>query len=205
MKILYYILFLGVFISCEKAKKENEKTEINKQAFDLNNHGAKLILTQNNDSILKAIELFNEAIKIQPNYYLAYWNKFTFLNKLGKTETAFETLKQLEKLKPNNPSIKVVAGIFIEQNKDSLEARNKFLEADKIYNNILDTLKFKNDPNQSILTNKAVNLKLLGRESEGNEILKEISNKTTNENFKKNIDNFVTMSREDIIKNMKQY
>ncbi len=204
MKQIFYILTIMVFISCGHPDKKVEKFQIDKKAKELNNQGVELAMTFNNDSILEAIRLFDQATNIQPDYYLAYWNKFVYQNQLGLTSNAFETLKILEKLKPRNPDLKVTAGIFIELSGDSVKAREKFIQADQIYTTMLDTLSTEADPFQTIMTNKAVNLKLLGRENEGNKILKDISSKISDENFKELIDNFTKMTRKELIENIKQ-
>jgi tetratricopeptide (TPR) repeat protein len=204
MRQIFYILAIFTFISCGQTGNQSDKISIDEKAKELNNRGVELAMTFDNDSILKAIELFDRATIIQPDYYLAYWNKFVYQNQLGLSKQAYITLQNLEKLKPENPDLKVTDGIFLELNGDSLAARKKFIEADKIYKTILDTLTENADPLQTILTNSAVNLKLLGQVNKGDQILKEISRKMTDENFKQMVDNFATMTRQELIENLKQ-
>lgn len=200
MKQTIFILTILTFISCGKQKSESQ---IDGRAIDLNNKGIELAMTFNNDSIKKAIQLFDQATKIESEYYLAYWNKLIYQNQLGQKDEAFETLKKLEELRPNNPDLKVTAGVFIELNGDSILARQKFLEADQIYKNIIDTLTRKTDPYQTTLTNKAVNLKFLGQEDEANKILKTVKTEISNENLKEMIENFISMTRTELLENFK--
>jgi len=203
MKQVIYILTILTFISCGHTENKKEKNQVNERAKELNNKGIELTMTFNNDSILKAIELFDQATELQPDYYLAHWNKFVFQNQLGQTSEAFETLKKLETIRPNNPDLKVTAGVLIELNGDSLSARQKFLLADKIYTTILDTLTGETDPQKKTLMNKAVNLKFLGREDEGNKMLEDIKAETKDENLKEMFETFIRMTRKELIDNFK--
>ena len=204
MKLVFYLLALLTFISCGQTEKRKEKYKVDLKAQELNNRGVKLALTLNEDSILKAISMLDQATKIQPDYYLAHWNKFIYQNQLGLTKDALTTLKDLEKLTPENPDWKVELGIFMEVNGDSLKAREKYVEADRLYKSILDTLTSKTEPYQMILTNRAVNLKLLGYENEGDKILKEISSKQADTTLKELFECFVTLTRKELIENFKQ-
>ena len=96
MKRLLLILAILIFYSCNNDKK-NDKIQVNEEAMNFNNKGIQLASTLDNDSILKAIELFDKAIELQPDFFSAHWNKFIFLNQLGKTDAAFKTIKAIEK------------------------------------------------------------------------------------------------------------
>ncbi len=203
MKQTIFILTILIFISCGQTEKQKDESQIDKRAIELNKKGIELAMTFDNDSIKKAIELFDRATKIESEYYLAYWNKLVNQNQLGQKNEAFETLKKLEELRPNNPDLKVTAGIFLALNGDSLSARQKFLEADKIYTSIIDTLTQKTDPYQTTLTNKAVNLKLLGQEAKANKILKAVKTEMTDDNLKEMIESYITMTRTELLENFK--
>jgi tetratricopeptide (TPR) repeat protein len=203
MRQVFYILTILTFISCGETKKKEEANQIDKRAIELNDKGIELAMTFDNDSIKKAIELFDQATKIEPDYYLAYWNKLVFQNHLGQKTEAFKTINKLENIRPNNPDLKVTKGVLIELNGDSLSARQKFLQADKIYTSILDTLTNKTDPQKMTLMNKAVNLKFLGREDEGNKILEDIKTETKEENLKEMFETLIRMTRKELIDNFK--
>ena len=203
MKQVIYILTILTFISCGQTENKKEKNLVDERAKELNNRGIELTMTYNNDSILKAIDYFNQATELQPDFYLAHWNKFVYQNQLGQITEAFETLKKLETIRPNNPDLKATAGVFIELSGDSLTARQKFLKADQIYTSILDTLTNETDPQKMTLMNKAVNLKFLGREDEGNKILEDIKAETKDENLKEMFETFIRMTRKELIDNFK--
>ncbi len=203
MKQVIYIMTILTFISCGQTENKKEKNLVDERAKELNNRGIELTMTYNNDSILKAIDYFNQATELQPDFYLAHWNKFVYQNQLGQITEAFETLKKLETIRPNNPDLKATAGVFIELSGDSLTARQKFLKADQIYMSILDTLTNETDPQKMTLMNKAVNLKFLGREDEGNKILEDIKAETKDENLKEMFETFIRMTRKELIDNFK--
>jgi len=208
MKHLLLILTILIFHSCNNIDKKNDKIQVNEEAMNFNNKGIQLASTFENDSILKAIELFDKAIELQPDFLSAYWNKFIFLNQLGKTDDAFKTIKAIEKLRPDNPDYKLQVGIFTELSGDSITARKYYIKAEKIYENILDTLTKSNDElstYQSTLMSKAINLKLLGQEREATNILKNISQNITNDDYKNMVDNFIVMNRKEIIKYKTNY
>lgn len=203
MKLILLIATFVTLTSCAQGVKQENKVLIDPNAQRLNDSAVALASTSNHDKKLEAVKLLDKATEIQPDYYLAHWNKMAYQNELGLTKDAFLTLKKLEELRPEYPDLKVIAGIFLELNKDSLKARNKFLEADKIYQAILDTLSKGADPYQTTLMNKAVNLKFLGREKEGNEILAGIQQGQTDENLRGMIEEFIRMSRRELMESFK--
>lgn len=200
MKQIVYLLTVLTFIACGQAEKQKDESQFDARAIELNDKGTELVMTFDKDSIEKAIELFDQATKIDSNYYLAYWNKCVYLNKLGRRNEALKTLQKLEELKPTNPDLKVTAGIVLELNGDSLSAKQKFLEADKFYSNIIDSLaNKKTNLYWNTLVNKAVNLKLLGQVDEANRLLKIAKSGIADDSIKEMIESLIAMSRSDLL------
>lgn len=200
MKLIFFIWSLFIFLACSTNEKNIYDSENKKKAIELNNKGIELASNLNADSIEKAIELFNQATQLDPDYYLAYWNKYVYQNQLGKKKDALETLTKLEDLKPNNADLKVTAGIFLELNGDSLSARQKFLVAEELYFKTLDTVELNSNTYYSILTNKAVNLKYLGQNDEANKLLIKVKNETNEESLKEMTTYFISLSRKELLK-----
>ncbi|KGN81074.1 hypothetical protein HR13_02450 [Porphyromonas gulae] len=50
--------------------------------------------------VVRAIRLLDEATAIDPDYYIAYRNKATFLRKVGRIEGLFSAMKEMERIKP---------------------------------------------------------------------------------------------------------
>lgn len=199
MRAQTFILVLLLFFSCEQNK---EKSQIDKTAIALNDSAVKLEMTFDNKKMLEAIKLFNQAIKLQPNYFIAYWNKMSLQNQLGLRKEAFETLKEIEHLRPNVPEVKASVGVYIETNGNVSEARKKYIEAENLYKNILDTLKIGTVSYQTTSINRALNLKLLGYEKESNKILTSIQQNEKNAYIKELINNYLKMTKTELLENL---
>jgi tetratricopeptide (TPR) repeat protein len=81
------------------------------------------------DSLAKAIRLYDEAIKIDSTYSLAYWYKAAYLNEIGEKEEASRVYLSAEKYNLSNPYYYTPVGI-------SLEKHGKVQEAHRIYEKV---------------------------------------------------------------------
>ena len=189
MKTLFYIIILALLSTCEK----ESPIELNNQAIELFSHGksseAKLLL--------------DKAIEIDPNYILAYRNKLMVLKDLGLNDELIETNRSLIKVEPNNPSNLILMGVLLELNHDSSGAMSYYRSADSLCDIILDTLTPSADPQYSVATTKAQNLKLLGREKEANELLENIKSKVSEIYMKEMLDEFIARDRAVFMEFMK--
>ncbi len=171
MKLIVYSFIISclLFFGCNSKEQEHN---YNKKARQLNDSAVTMSLLGDTAKIMAGIELLNKATDIKPDYYLAYWNKLVFQIKLGLMDNAIATLKVMEQISPENPDLKTMFGIFYEQNrKDTMEAMVKYKEADLLYKSILDTINTNSLSYQSIITNYALNLKMLGKNFESDSIL----------------------------------
>jgi len=186
----YSTLFL-LFFSCGNTPQEEALRLCNKAVF---------LIANNPDTtkVLKAIQLLDKATDIQPDYYVAYDNKFAFQCELDLIDDAFCTLKNMERLKPESPDLKTTLGAFYEYyKKDTIRAMNKYNEANLLYKLILDTLNpdFRNY--EFIITDYAFNLKLLKEDAEANQVLHDCFGN----DIKDFIDTFmVKRTREEVLK-----
>jgi tetratricopeptide (TPR) repeat protein len=193
------IIFTFIVLSSCGHVSTDKKTTIDPDARALNDSAVALHMTFNKENTMKAIELLDKATKIDPGYFLAHWNKYVFQNELNMKEQAFETLKTLELLTPENPELKMASGVFHENIGDSSTAFQKYQRANSIYESNLDTLA-KNGIQYSMLqSNRAINLILLGRESQGKEILNDLLQNESDEATKELIKEFLTLSRQDLL------
>jgi hypothetical protein len=203
MKLVISLLlfYCVLFFSCnDKAKECN----YNERAIQLNDSAIMISSWGDTAKILIAIELLNEATDIQPDYYLAYWNKLTFQRQLNLMDDASVTLKVMEQLSPENPDLKTMLGAIYERyRKDTVLAINKYNEADLLYKTILDTLNPASFSYQSVVTSYAFNLKMLRKNIDFDSIFiygYYNNDKEKYETFKKYIENhFVRKSREELI------
>lgn len=197
MRLLTSLLALFLLCSCTHVNTEQKNT-VDPKAVALNDSALALYMSFDAPDPEGAIELLDQAIEIDPDYYLAHWNKYVFLNGMKERERAFETLQLLEKMNPKMPELKTSAGIFNEYFGDSLLAKEKFEHAENAYNSILDTFNKKSDQYDLMRMSKATNLVFLGKEQEGKEVLKELSLKTEDEALSELAGSYLAMSRQEL-------
>lgn len=191
--------FLTVY-SCGHTDEKSNSLSTNQDPMTLFNQGVELVANLQNrtsDSLLKAIKLFDKVTQTKPDFYKAHENKFLCQVELGQIKDAFETQKVLEKLKPNDPQLKMQTGNLLEIKKDSVSAREKYLKAEELFKAIFDTLANKQDI--ELLNNRSINLKFLGKVTESNEYYKQALASTTNETLKEMIAPFNQMTKQEII------
>src|SRR5699024_3898306 len=205
MRNSFLIVLLLFFIaSCHS---QTGKNNIDQEAVELNNEAQELVMNagSSKDSILDAIELYNKAIQIQPDYYAAYWNKYTALDKLGKNKDGLKTLMDLEKAGVKNPLkeayLKSIIGVLIERQGDSINAQKKYKQADSIYRKVLDTLS-KNNPDYWLRQGqRALNLQLLNNSQEVDILLSKMKAEITDSDLvhKAMIQDIATRTRKEIL------
>lgn len=150
-------------------------------ALALNDSAVQLTAeTSDTQAILQALALWNQALALDSLYYAAAWNKMLFENRLGYLAAAHKSVAHCERIRPENPDVKVMAGIINERSGDSLLAREKYLEADVLYKKLLNQLSATTSDYQEMLVSYAVNLKLLGFENDANGLLKELMERKGN-------------------------
>jgi len=191
-----FVLFLA---SCSPQPDEQTE-EINPDAISLNDSAMRLARSYDSLQIETALKLWEQALELQPEYDVALMNKIVFLNHQGRIVEAMATLEKLELLQPENSELKVWSGIFTEIHEDSLQARLKFIEADKLYKKQLNNSSGASRAYQLLLINYAVNLKFLGMESDANKLLEEIKNRKGNEDLFDMTTNFQLLNRQELIK-----
>lgn len=103
----------------------------NSDAVRKNNEAIELMKFHwpDSDSIRKAIRLFDEAIRIDSSYGLAYTNKIQHLLYLGEKEKALEVSLQIEHLEKDNPEYYVHRGMLLEVNGRTEEAQQSYAKA----------------------------------------------------------------------------
>lgn len=175
----------------------NNRDSINPEAKKFNDSASSIIMhTQDYD---KAIDLLDQAIKIDSNYYLAFSNKVTFQLALNQIDKALLTAKNLNRIKPSSPDYFVSVGLIYDKIGDTVSSQKYFKKAVVFYDKIVDTINKANKNYDMLLFNKAVNLKFIGKEKEGNEILKELYDKSKDEFYKEMIDSLIKKSKQQLL------
>jgi len=198
VKRLLFLSAILFFAACSNPGAQQD--EPNPEAVALNDSAVLLARNFDSTQIEAAIGLWQKALALQPGFYAARWNKMIFENHLGRREATYESLQQLEALRPESGDVKAMTAIFLELNGDSLQAREKFIEAYKSYKKQLNVLAPSTRDFQNLLITYAVNLKFLGLEQDANNLLEEIKNRPGNEDIRDLAENFQLKTRADLMR-----
>jgi tetratricopeptide (TPR) repeat protein len=125
------------------------------------------------DSSKKAISLLDKATTIDSTYFIAHYNKLMFYYQLRQFDKAILTVNKLLELHPSSHDLLMTGGVLYEKTGDTISAKNYFQKSLMICNNVLDTMNTKNHNYFMFITNKAVNLIMLGDSIQANKILKD--------------------------------
>jgi tetratricopeptide (TPR) repeat protein len=201
MKKLSILVFVMYCLSC---KPSHSQKKINPEARKLNDSavGSRFSVKYNNpnQALEHSINLLNQAIKLDSNYFTAYWNKFVFKGDLKQYNKAILTGKQMMGLRPQNASIKFIVGETYEKMGDTITSAEYYRSSLSMLNNILDTIKVSDNKNyKSTMVNKAIVLILLNQPEKGYSILKDLYNKENSENYKSTLQTFMNFTRRDFI------
>nr|WP_302830322.1 tetratricopeptide repeat protein [uncultured Bacteroides sp.] len=132
-QLLYYLPFYDrhsirtVNIEGKQSTAPVIKTIYDPAAIAKNNEAVRLYWHR--DSIEKAFRLLDEAIAIDSTYILAYGNKVSWLDKLGRQEEALEMVDKVQKYIPNDPLWYGQRGILLYKLNRPEEAHAEFLQA----------------------------------------------------------------------------
>lgn len=202
--LLRYLMTIFVsLIICSCQQHSTEKQEHSAlDAKALNDSAIALSMKAKEDRIIKALKLLDQAIEMDSTYYIAYWNKLTFLQDLGRTDEIRQTFQKFERQYPFDPRVKMRAGIFYENTGDSVTGYKKYTEAYQLYEAMLDTMDKNYKWYSLTLADKAYMLMLLGHEKEGKEQLQQIYNQEQDESIKGLFEPFLNMSRKELIKGL---
>ena len=172
IKFICLFLSLALFSCGQKTTKK----KVAPAAIELNNRAMTLVsFVKNIDSSKKAIELLDSATTIDTNYYLGYFNKIMFLNRLEQFDKVVITSKNLIRMRPEAHDLYIVCGIFYEKQNDTISSKSYFTQSLRLCNLALDTMKVNNSEYEMFVINKAVNLIMLNRNTESNILLTKLS------------------------------
>ena len=151
----------------------------------------------------KALPLLDQALNIDSNYVPALSSKFSFEMASKMLDKALLTGQSLIRIKPNVGEYYSALGIIYEQKQDSISSRKCFIIAIACYDKKLDTMSKENRNYDAILLNKAFNLILVGQQKYGNDILKQLFDESSDENYKEIIKSFMNKTKQQILADMK--
>lgn len=169
-----------------------------------NNKAVDIYLKSNGniDSLRKAIDLLDEALNIDPNYAIAYTNKAQYLSVLGEYDEVMVVIDQALKVRPDDPQLHFIKGVFYEKENLKKQAKKSFEEAILSYDKAIDS----NPKDFNLLANQAF-IRVFTEDSisaiESLEALKDKQSKDSKEY--KELDSLINLildiNREEYIKN----
>ena len=192
------ILIVALFSLSACAKKSN-KHKIDPAAIKLNYLAMDLYIHHNNDSISKAIKFLDSATTIDSNYFLGYYDKLVFLNQLRRYDEAIIAIKNIIRLRPDANDFYLMGGIFYEKIGDTVSSRNYFQKSLAICTKVLDTMNVKNIAYSMLVINKAINQIMLGQQTKGDLLLKQIYENQTDSSQKEWIHLFINKNKYELI------
>ena len=190
---IFFALFLFAVFTAEA------QHNINPIARKLNDSAVNIGMAGDDDQLRKAIDLFNQAIKIDSNNILPYWNKMNFQNQLKQYNEAIVTGCQMIKMRPKDVVIKMTVGEIYDRSEDSINSKKLYNTALSILNVQLDTMSKRNAEYRLCLEKKAFMLILLNQAENGHEILNELYNSEIDERKKTALKMFLDWNKHDII------
>jgi len=199
IKFITAFLLIG-FSSCSQ-NSVNHK--VDPAAVELNNKAMKLVqFTDNPDSLRKAISLLDRATSIDSNYFLGHYNKLTFYNQLREFDKAIATINKLIQLKPSAHDLYLTGGLLCEKIGDTISSQKYFQKSLTICNSVLDTMSSKNQDYEMLVSNKAVNLVMLGDTAKANEILEKLYNSQSDEERKKMTSSLMHKTKQELLERL---
>ena len=175
-------IFCVMLFSCGHKPK---KYSMNKDAVEPNNRAMKLVaFIDNADSSTKAIALLEQATTIDTNYFLGHYNKLMFLSQLKQFDNAIATINKLILLRPGAHDLYLQCGFLYERVNDTVSSKAYFTKSFTICSAVLDTMSYTNSDYDMILSNKAINLVMLGEQEQANKTFKKLYDRQSDENSK---------------------
>jgi tetratricopeptide (TPR) repeat protein len=189
------LLFAGCLCSCKDPKSDIiEARKLNNAAIDSLSKAKDV-----NKGLVTAIRLLDQAIELDGNDLIAYYNKFTFQKQLKRYTDAITTGKQMIEHAPNNAEMKVELGEVYTKISDTVSAKQYFKSGMVIYNKVLDTMRKDKELYNSLKMESAVDLIILGEQEKGQAILNELFTNEKNRNVKHLYQQLMSLTKDDML------
>jgi tetratricopeptide (TPR) repeat protein len=167
IKFIFFFLVIAIY-SCEQSSNHKNDAEVAR----LSNKIIPLIpFTSNPDSCRKALLFLDSATAIDNNCFLCHYNKLMFLFGLKQYDKAIKTVDELLKLHPDEQYLIMIQGGLYERIGDTISSKKCFQKSLVICNKVLDTMSKTNNDYIMFVTDKAVNMIMLGDSTKANTIL----------------------------------
>lgn len=172
----YIVLILFAFISA--CSEDCSRDSFNEEAIRLNNKGLKFHLMTQFDS---AIVYYNQAIEVDPCYYLPHSNLAGVYNAKKDYDNALKQVNLAVEKKPDLSEGWMLSGMLHSLNGHSEKADNSYQKSINLYEQKLISLASSslNDANQ-VKFNLAIVYILSGKESIGRDHLLDLAKENPN-------------------------
>ncbi len=160
-------LILIFLASCSAPVK---KEAYNPKAIELNNKAVQLMQRSQNDS---ALVLFDQAIELDPAYYLPHSNKTGIYISKKEFDKALAEIEMVIKKKPDFAQGWTIAGLLHEKLGDSISALKYYQKSVELFDGEIQNPE-KKEQIKAIRLNRAISLVLAGNEKEGKEELEKL-------------------------------
>lgn len=203
IRIVYLIILIGL-AACGQYKEDTTgDRKIDQRAKALNDSAVVLAQFYQKEDLVKAIRLLDQATQIDNNYFLAYWNKFSYHTRLKQYDKALIAAKNLTRLRPISPELHGSAGMLYAVTGDSVVAERYLQKASVLYDQVLDTMQSGDLNYNAIIMSKGINLIMIGKQEEGNILLRQLYQDQTDTTFKDLIEEYMDKNRHEIIEAFK--
>lgn len=133
MKYFCIGLFLFVTTSCNA---QDKNVSVNKEAIALNNEAVQVSIYgsgNRHDNLVRANQLLDSAINIDPSYVIAYGNKIQNLLSLKEYHLALDWSDSLLSIKPGSAEILTGKGLIYDKLGDTSRAQANYNTGNQIY------------------------------------------------------------------------
>ncbi len=195
------IVFLFGFYSCS-GNNENPDSNIHPKAKILNDSA--ISIAMNYQNYVEAVSLLDKATQLDSNYFRAYRNKLTFqgLIKPFDTSKILVIIKNLNRLRPEDPEYYFNLGVIHFKIGDTILAEKYLNNALLHYNKILDTMHVETEGYGVFAMNRGITLILLKQEQKGKKLLKSLFDNSDDDILKDMLTEGMDKSRKEIFDNI---
>ena len=199
LKFITVFLLIAVY-SCgqntPKQKTDPKVTALTNKIIPLVNY------LENADSCKQALLYLDSATNIDNKCYSCYYNKLMFLFSLKQFDKAVATMNECIRIKPTAHALYLTGGILYEKIGDTISSKKYIQKSLTILNQVLDTMKVQDLNYEMLVSNKAINLIMLGDNKNGNDLLKAIADRQQDPELKEMTLSFMNKSKKELVEMM---
>ena len=199
LKFITAFLLIALY-SCGQ---NTAKQKVDPKVTTLSNNIIPLVnYLDNPDSCKQALLYLDSATAIDNNCFQCYYNKLMFLSSLKRFDKAVETMNECIRIKPLAHDLYTTGGILYEKIGDTISSRKYFQKSLTILKPVLDTMNIHDLNYEMLITNKAINLIMLGDNKTGHDLLKSISDRQKEPELKELTLSFMNKSKKELVEMM---